>query len=1136
MSIRYIIGNTGSGKTTQCINEIIAKDNGDKQLIYIVPEQYTLGAEKDIVSLTPSGVIINTKICSFKKLGYELISSLGTGNKKALGEVGKLMLLHKLTLKVQDKLTFYKSSVNKQGFIDELSGTITELMQYAVTPEALSDTQLTSLAGSSEGKLKDIAQIYGMYLEYLSDNSYISQDELNDTLAALIPKSKLFDNSEIWIDGFMSFTPQEHKIIAALMTKAERINITFNLKSTDITYDNIDPLDSYADIKRSLTRLTRAAYSLDLEVEAPLLLTGDKRHTSVPELEYIHHCYFNYAAPPYDKPSPAISIVHADNKYEEASYVCSDILRLVREKHYHYNEIAIIMEGDDYKLALNRALSQHSIPNFLDSKQGLSTHPLTILITSAISIIANGWQSSDILTLLKTGLTDMAYEDVWSLEQYLTATGAGGKRFWTKGKDYMYGFSRSRGFDKGYILELRDKVAYIIAPFTDNFGKGKRHSVREICIYIYDMLYALNITDKLNGMITVCKENSDESGMRLHSQIWGILLDIFEKFNDILGDELISAKDYLRILRSAINSSTIGLIPPLQDHIIIGDISRTRLSGIKALYVIGLNDGVLPPHRTDTGLINDTDKELLSAFNIELAPNTLYKLLQDSLGIYRVLCMPREYLHLSYATGSFKGEPLTRSTVIDRIATLFTEVKAKSACPTIAHISALEPAFNKLLRELVKGRELVEPYKSLYSYVMTIQEYKQRLQHIFNLEINYDEKLNPTTAELLYTDNYNTSITQLETYAGCPMSFYLRYSLGLYDTPTYGMRYSDKGNLVHYALEELSNEIRQNYNNDWKQLASNEPLIARLTDCAVDNAAVRVDKGILFESQRYHHYLDRAKTMLGHIVLSLSNQYKYSSFQPIAYELSFGNDNDSVLNPIVIEANNHTYNITGKIDKLEAMTDNGITYLKVIDYKSSDKTINPTELYYGTQLQMLLYMDALLSYGNKLPALKDTILTPGAALYCTTNNPAINAVPKLDNDIISQYKLRGVILDIPEIYLGIDSEQQTTKTTKKYTPKGNRFLTDKPLLADDKQFRQLISYAHEKAGKILTDISKGNVSVSPYRTAHKTACDYCSYKAVCKISASVEDRFINHVNINLNGSAKEEIDKNWEKFIVKNIK
>jgi ATP-dependent helicase/nuclease subunit B len=341
---------------------------------------------------------------------------------------------------------------------------------------------------------------------------------------------------------------------------------------------------------------------------------------------------------------------------------------------------------------------------------------------------------------------------------------------------------------------------------------------------------------------------------------------------------------------------------------------------------------------------------------------------------------------------------------------------------------------------------------------------------------------------------------------------------------------------VHYALEELSNEIKQSYNNDWKQLASNEPLIARLADCAVDNAAVRVDKGILFESQRYHRYLDRAKTMLGHIVLSLSTQYNYSSFQPIAYELSFGNDSDSVLNPIVIAANNHTYNITGKIDKLEAMTDDGITYLKVIDYKSSDKTISPTELYYGTQLQMLLYMDALLSFGNKLPALKDTILTPGAALYCTTNNPALNSVPQLNNGVISQYKLRGVILDIPEIYLGIDNEQQLAKSTKTYTPKGNRFLSDKPILTDDKQFRQLIDYAHEKAGKILTDISKGNVSVSPYRTTQKTACDYCSYKAVCKISAAVEDRFINHINIKLSGKEKEEINKNWEKFLVKNIK
>ena len=527
MSLRYILGKSGTGKTTQCIEEITSTDNSQR-IFYIVPEQFTLESEKNILSKKKA--VININVLGFKHLAYFIVSKIGTAGRKTLDDTGRTMLIKKIILELGDKLDFYKNSTEKQGFADNIEDTINELMQYSVSPESLNELILNLKDGNLKEKLKDIILIFSKYKDYLA-SKYISGDGLLDILPDIIPYS-IVKNSEIWIDGFKSFTPQENKIIEALLKHCKKVHISLSIAEKSISYNNISLFDEQYEVKRAITLITKIAKENKINIEEPLYLTNEHiKYNS--EIKHLKDNYFKYKPKEYPKDVKNISIYQFNNMYQEIDKILSEVKKLVQLNNYRYRDIALIIGNSDYEVPLSIALKKYNIPNFLDSRKSVFSHPLITLMTSAIDIIAYNWDNNSIFKFLKTGYTEITFDEIFDLENYVIANGIN-KYKWNI--EWKYGFRDEKHNDKpdkADIEYIRDSFFDILSPLNDNFKPTKKALVSEITKALFDVLNNINIKDRLEKEFITAIENNDTVKIAINSEIWNTVVTVANTMTEI---------------------------------------------------------------------------------------------------------------------------------------------------------------------------------------------------------------------------------------------------------------------------------------------------------------------------------------------------------------------------------------------------------------------------------------------------------------------------------------------------------------------------------------------------------------------------------------------------------------------------
>lgn len=1113
MGLQYVFGGAGAGKTAYCVKQITSTSLSpeSRAVIYIVPEQFTLESEKSLCAAAKGGAVTAAQVLSFQRLAFRLFAEAGAGGGKLLDDAGKNMLLRKITLELAGELRFFGKAAEKQGFIDSLHETVREFYQYGVDAPRLSACA-ARLSGSEplRRKMDDLCKIYARFQEAMGAG-YISAESALDLVPERVEGSALLAGSRVFIDGFNGFTPQEYRIIQRLLRTCAEVTVCLTVKSDRLTHEEMNPADPFYEIKRAVNRLTALAAERGAALREPLYLTDSPRFALFPELAHLEKNFFSYHKNEYEGEAENIQIFAAENAYEEMGLAAENILRLVRDEGFRYGDIALAAaDPASYEMAAQSVFGRFGIPYFIDTKANVLSHPLVELIRAAVDIVAWDWSYEAVFRFLKTDLTGLSRDDVDTLENYALAYGVSGWKWrmeqWTAG----FGDDSGGGFyDRERIHALKERVTASLAPFA---AGGRRRTVRDYAAAVFGLLEALNVGETLARWADDSARRGDQETSALHSQIWGKNRAVFEKLVDILGEEEASARTLAKILDAGYAATDMGLIPPACDQVVIGDLERSRLPGVKALLVVGACEGVLPGGGKETGLFADSERELLRGLGVELAPDSRRKSYAEQYLVYACVTKPSRRLIISYHTGTLSGKATRPSPLVAQFRRLFPRMASARAASPLTRPAPMLEKMGALLRRLAAGESVPPAWEQAYRWFGSQADYNQPLAAIEAVARGAwaAAALGPASVDSLYPDDIVTGVSRLEQYAKCPFSHFAEHGLRARPRQLYEATSLDFGNFYHQALESFADTLAAR-GESWRD--ADEERISEIVEAAAREIAPALSGQVLLSTAKFRHSLERAARVTKRSVWALAEHLRRGLFEPVGWEVAFGRvageeaggegkRMDSLAVPI---DERRRFLLTGRIDRVDMAVIDGERYIKVIDYKSGSTRFDMNELRLGVQLQLMVYCHALIKNGGALLG-EGPPPRPGGVFYFSLNDPvlAVNepaAAETVTDMALRAYKMSGVALKDERVIRAMDGGVNGHSALIPVQLTGKGFGKTGTSAATREEFGALLEHAAAKAAEIGRGMVRGDIAARPYKNNKRSACDYCDYKSVCGLEA-----------------------------------
>ena len=1131
MSIQLLLGGSGSGKTHRLYTDLIkdSMENPDTKYFAIVPEQFTMQTQKEIVTLHPNHGVMNIDIVSFQRLAYRVFEELAIVNPDVLDDMGKSMILRKVTGGKQKELPLYQSHLNQNGFIGQLKSMLSELYQYGITPDMLEAKIPETTSPMLRQKLEDISVIYKAFQEYIRDR-YITTEEILDVLCRHLPESKLIRDSVITLDGYTGFTPVQYRLLDLFLRYSRRVVVTVTVDPAvpergkrgvqDLFYmscEMIDKLNALAHqnhVKREpdivldehpAVRYRRGA-KRRAEQEARVerkAQAGQETLTVSPAssaLDFLEQNLYRYSGREYSGKAEEIRLVQAVNPAEEISCVVREIGKMLREG-YRYRDMAVIT-GDIGSFAgeLIHQFDASEIPYFLDDKKSILKNPMVELVRAALETIQKDFSYETMFRYLRTGLVVKPEDErkLDRLENYVIAMGIRGHKRWNTPWEGWYRGGRDLNLEE--LNQLREEIMAPLTAFIEAFREEDR-TVRTMSEAVVRLLEALSVEEKMLARESAFQEQGEFGLSKEYGQVYGLVVDLMDRLARLLGEEKVSRREYAEILDAGFSEIKVGLIPAAVDRIVVGDITRTRLDHIKILFFIGVNDGIVPQKKENSSLFTDKEREFLGSHHIELAPTVRVESFRQRFYLYLALTKPEERLYLSYSAMDASGKSLRPSILLGELKKLFPQLTAVAASDEAAGIPfSIREARGRLTRGLRNygiSREDSE-FLELFRHFMMNEEQRESVEKLVDAAFYaYEERgIGKMAAKALYGTVLGGSVTRLEQYASCAYAHFLNYGLELAERQQYELAAMDIGNLFHDSIDLCFKRMKEQ-GGDWKTIGEEER--KALVHGVVTEVTEEYGNTILKSSARNAWLARKVEKITDRTIWALAEQLKKGDFTPVGFEVSFSAaDNLKAMKIRLSEA--EALHLKGRIDRMDLCEDEEHIYVKIIDYKSGGTSFDLTALYYGLQLQLVVYMDAALEMEERRNP--DKTVIPAGIFYYNINDPVIDRegdmTPEaIDRRILKELRMNGLVNSELEVISHLDHEIETESDVIPVAMKNGLIQEAKSSVAGGKRFSALKRYVNEKLKTEGREILDGVVAVNPYKQGNKTACDYCPYHAVC---------------------------------------
>ncbi len=1118
MSLRFYFGPSGSGKSHRIYEEIMqrAAQEPGRNFLIIVPDQFTMQTQKDLVMRSDRGGILNIDVLSFGRLSHRILEEVGTKEMPVLDDTGKSLVLQKIAADLKEQLPAMGSLLHKQGYIHEVKSAISEFMQYGISTQDM-DKLIASAEkrGALAMKLRDLKTLYRGFQDYIRDH-FITTEETLDVLRRSLVKSKILPDSVVVFDGFTGFTPIQNRLIQELMRVCEETIVTVTIGEEEDPYQMDGEQKLFHLSKKTVADLVKLAAEAEVtRGEDVFVKGGPNRFTEASALCYLEQNLFRYQYEPYTEKQCEIRMFEALSPREEVHQTALYIRKLIREEGLTYRDIAVVIgDLEGYASYVETEFGQLEIPCFLDRTRGIVLNPMIEYIKSALQLYIRDFSYDTVFHFLRSGMADISREEIDELENYVIRTGARGyrtySRLFTRRTEEMQQGSGQEDTERAEeTMERLNRIRQQFADTVEILHMAPWAKAGEYVDHLYDFLEQNQVQQKLLNYQQQFEQEGDLAKAREYAQIYRLVMDLLDQIYGLLGEEEISLQEFADILDAGFGEITVGTIPQNVDRIVVGDMERTRLKQVKVLFFLGVNDGNIPKNASKGGIISDMDREFLIESGTEMAPSPRQQMYIQRLYLYLNMTKPSERLYLSYAKVNSDGKGIRPSYLIDTVRKLFPllAVEYPQNRSRLEQIEGRQEGARYLaeeLREYADGTLREEERQDFYLMYRAYEADPEGRDRLTAAAFRrYKESgLSRIVARALYGRQLENSVSRLETYAACACRHFLQYGLSLQEREEFGFEVSDMGNVYHAVLENFAGKLAESGRTWWD---FDENFATQAIKEAVEGYAATYGETVLYSSARNEYAITRMSRILTRTVLTLQQHLKQGSFQPDDYELSFrfAEDLDSIHVDLSEEEKMH---LQGRIDRIDVSEDAEHVYVKVIDYKSGNKKFDLAALYYGLQLQLVVYMNAAMELESRKHPDKEIV--PAALLYYHIDDPTIETPVELtqeqiNEEILTKLRMNGVVNSDPAVVERLDRFlQDKSKVIPVEKKKDGSFSARSGILSRE-ELQVVSSYVDTKIREIGREILDGKIAANPYEKGNEEACTYCAYKKVCGFDGSI---------------------------------
>lgn len=1118
MSLRFYFGPSGSGKSHRIYEEIMqrAAQEPGRNFLIIVPDQFTMQTQKDLVMRSDRGGILNIDVLSFGRLSHRILEEVGTKEMPVLDDTGKSLVLQKIAADLKEQLPAMGSLLHKQGYIHEVKSAISEFMQYGISTQDM-DKLIASAEkrGALAMKLRDLKTLYRGFQDYIRDH-FITTEETLDVLRRSLVKSKILQGSVVVFDGFTGFTPIQNRLIQELMRVCAETIVTVTIGAEEDPYQMDGEQKLFHLSKKTVSDLVKLAAEAEVtRGEDVFVKGGPNRFTEAPALCYLEQNLFRYQYEPYTEKQREICMFEALSPREEVHQAALYIRKLIREEGLTYRDIAVVIgDLEGYASYVETEFGQLEIPCFLDRTRGIVLNPMIEYIKSALQLYIRDFSYDTVFHFLRSGMADISREEIDELENYVIRTGARGYRtysrlFTRKTEEMQQGSGQEDTERAEETMERLNRIRQQFADTVEILHMAPRAKAGEYVDHLYDFLEQNQVQQKLLNYQQQFEQEGDLAKAREYAQIYRLVMDLLDQIYELLGEEEISLQEFADILEAGFGEITVGTIPQNVDRIVVGDMERTRLKQVKVLFFLGVNDGNIPKNASKGGIISDMDREFLIESGTEMAPSPRQQMYIQRLYLYLNMTKPSEQLYLSYAKVNSDGKGIRPSYLIDTVRKLFPQlaVEYPQNRSRLEQIEGRQEGARYLaeeLREYADGTLREEERQDFYLMYRAYEADPEGRDRLTAAAFRrYKENgLSRIVARALYGRQLENSVSRLETYAACACRHFLQYGLSLQEREEFGFEVSDMGNVYHAVLENFAGKLAESGRTWWD---FDENFATQAIKEAVEGYAATYGETVLYSSARNEYAITRMSRILTRTVLTLQQHLKQGSFQPDDYELSFrfAEDLDSIHVDLSEEEKMH---LQGRIDRIDVSEDAEHVYVKVIDYKSGNKKFDLAALYYGLQLQLVVYMNAAMELESRKHPDKEIV--PAALLYYHIDDPTIETPVELtqeqiNEEILTKLRMNGVVNSDPAVVERLDRFlQDKSKVIPVEKKKDGSFSARSGILSRE-ELHVVSAYVDTKIRQIGREILDGKIAANPYEKGNEEACTYCAYKKVCGFDGSI---------------------------------
>lgn len=1169
--LRFCFGASGAGKSTRIYEEIINRSMDDPGTDYliIVPDQFTMQTQKDVVKMHPSHAIMNIDVLSFGRLSHRVFEETGHGSFSVLDDVGKTLVLRLVADMLGDRLPVLGGNMHRPGYIDEVKSTISEFMMYGIGDEELALLEEKSVRkGALNSKLKDLRLLYSEFLKYI-EGKYITTEETLDVLTRALPKSSLIRDSVIVFDGFTGFTPIQYRVIKELLALSKELIVSLTISPEEDPYaSSFGEQELFMLTKKTVRDLERLEFDVQRENGSTItdfsvfrqlrrqemgsgaasgdIFIKDKdvaRHRGNQALSYLEKSLFRYKNAPFTGDNNSIFIYEATNLAEEVRQTMIGIKDLVRTGGYAYRDIALVCGSlEAYGEQIDRAAKRFDIPVYVDQNTSIMLNPFIEYITSALNIVISGYKYEDVFHYMRSGLTSFDMADTDLLENYVRSLGIRGEKAWEDKflrrmpkRFKKYADPQKRSEKDLQDLEKLEGMREAINSHLSGLFKVKNATAKEIIEALKAVIDNNNSREKLEGYKQRFEAEGNLKKAREYDQIYNKVMALFDQIEGLIGDEKLEISEFKDIVTAGIGEISVGTIPQDVDRIIVGDIERTRLKEVKVLFFVGVNDGNIPSNVGGGGILSDIDRQFLIDLGteVEFAPTPRQQMYIQRLYLYMNLTKPTDKLFLSYAELSGDGKSQSPAYLIPKLMSMYegltvTRPEDDSLEDQLASKKDGIYTLSSLLCDYARGQSSSENlrYISALSKAVSDETGKDLLERLTEEAFKHYESqpLSKAIAVALYGATLENSVSRLEQFASCAYAHFIRYGLRPMEREEYEFDASDLGNVFHKVLEKYTGQIIDN-KIDWKTLSKEESY--KMLNDALTECVDAYGDSILRSSARNQFMIDRIRRILLRTVDTLQYQMTKGSFEPAYVEMSFeeaGSIDD--INIALSEDEKHVITermkLNGRIDRVDLYEDPEHVYVKVMDFKSSGHKFNVASLYYGLQLQLVMYMNVASAVQKKLSPGKEVV--PAAILYYHVTDPVVDGKEGMITDdinkaVIDKLKMTGLVNENMDIVKLLDKDISGTSDIIPVMIKKDGEFGARSQTATREEYQAISSFVGRKIKEFGKNILDGDISVNPYVRDNSDSCTYCSYRSIC----GYDDRIKGYKKRNLDLSPEEAL-------------